>query len=157
MQETILKIPLAPCIGVDKNLGDRQYFTDFHHFPAVILLIFFRRFLLPTRSWIKLKIFQGLFTITIKNYYSTVYRRSPQYTFNLGDITQEGNPVICTPWVPIHLSFNRSAGAASLCLSGNTGLQHGLDNNLASSLSDLWIWNLKKAKELATTVGILSI
>ncbi len=33
---------------------------------------------------------------------------------------QEGNPVICTPWVPIHLSFNRSAGAAPLCLSGDT-------------------------------------
>ncbi len=34
------------------------------------------------------------------------------------DITQEGNPVICTRWVPIHPSFNRSAGAAPLCLSG---------------------------------------
>ncbi len=33
------------------------------------------------------------------------------------DITQEGNHVICTPWVPIHLSFTRSAGAAPLCLS----------------------------------------
>jgi hypothetical protein len=32
--------------------------------------------------------------------------------------TKEGNPVICTPRVPIHLSFNRSAGAAPLCLSG---------------------------------------
>jgi hypothetical protein len=33
-------------------------------------------------------------------------------------IIRRGNPVICTPWVPIHLSFNRSAGAAPLCLSG---------------------------------------
>ncbi len=38
-------------------------------------------------------------------------------TFNLREITKEGNPAVCTPWVPIHLSFNRSAGAASLCLS----------------------------------------
>jgi hypothetical protein len=38
-------------------------------------------------------------------------------TFSLREITQEGNPAVCTPWVPIHLSFNRSAGAASLCLS----------------------------------------
>ncbi len=38
-------------------------------------------------------------------------------TSSLREITQEGNPAVCTPWVPIHLGYNRSAGAASLCLS----------------------------------------
>ncbi len=52
-----------------------------------------------------------------------VSRRVCTDTFSLieRDISQEGNPVICTPWVPIHLSYNRLAGATpdpslSLCL-----------------------------------------
>jgi hypothetical protein len=51
-------------------------------------------------------------------FYNIIRRQWANDTSSLREITQEGNPVICTPWVPIHRSFNRSAGAAPLCLSG---------------------------------------
>ncbi len=60
-------------------------------------------------------------------YYIT--RRVCDDSFN---IIKEGNPVLCTPWVPIHLSFNRSAGAASLCLSGENFADESFRNKHSS-------------------------